>query len=396
MRLKVRSIWIRISIKMDAGEKNLNLLLSMVADHVDLEHGHKVDEQYRKTLSFSEVDRPPLVVQAPFGSKLILPEPWNRFHFYRYRETFESPVAMLQNLLLERVVPGLLLKDDNPLAIRNNHGTVQIASILGGKWEIYEDNYPWMKPLDSIQAIEEIVYSNEGFNLDGGVLSRSIDVLEFYKKKLSEYPPCRDAIQISLPDLQGPMDTAEQLWGSSIYYAFSDTPDLLERLLAKIVEAMLVVSEIFRRHTHDRIDPFANTQHGYVIPGRLLVRDDSSIMLSPDTYEEFVRPHMARLLHEIGAGSIHFCGNGEHLISKMLKIRDLRGLDFGDGHLMDINGIYKICSEHKVVITNIRPSRDDLISGKAKRDFPTGIVFTYNPENFDDAFEVVRAYRSLM
>lgn len=34
------------------------------------------------------------------------------------REAFDRPEAMLQNMLLDRVLPGLLLKDDNPLAIR--------------------------------------------------------------------------------------------------------------------------------------------------------------------------------------------------------------------------------------------------------------------------------------
>ena len=197
-----------------------------------------------------------------------------------------------------------------------------------------------------------------------------------------------------MSDLQGPLDTAEQLWGSDIYYAFSDDPELIGLLLARVVRTMLSAEKKCRQLTLDRLDPNANTQHGYEIHGRLLIRNDSAIMLSPSTYAEFVRPHDARVLREVGGGSIHFCGNGQHLIEKMLDIPDLRGLDFGQPELMDARSIYAMCRERKVAVTNLNPSRDDLLSGKAARDFPTGCVFVYHTDRVDDAREVVQAYRS--
>jgi len=132
-------------------ERELDRLLKLLEDHVDLEHCLKVDERYSMALQYNDVDRPPLVIQAEFGKTLKLPSPWNEFKRYGYREAFKSPVAMLQNMLLDRVVPGVLLKDDSPLAIRNDHGIIQIASVLGGKWEIYEDNYPWPEHFESVE-----------------------------------------------------------------------------------------------------------------------------------------------------------------------------------------------------------------------------------------------------
>lgn len=380
---------------MRVNEKELDRLLALVADHIDLEHCREVDERYRNALAYQEVDRPPLVVQAPFGAVLNLPDPWDTFHRYSYRETFDGPVAMLQNILLDRVVPGLLLKDDNPLAIRNNHGTIQIASVLGGSWRIYEDNYPWVEHFTSIEPIEEIACSTEEIDLQGGLLPRSFETLRFYRAKLDEYPPCKEAIQVSLPDLEGPLNAASQLWGSNIYYAFADHAELLDRLLARIVDIMLVLSERFRKYATDRLDPVANTQHGYVIPGRLLNRIDAAIVLSPSTYAEFIRPHDARLLREVGTGSIHLCGNGQHLVAGMLDIPALRGLDFGEPHLVDIAVICAVCHDRNVAVTDLKPSRDDLVSGKARRDFPTGVVFIYQTENFEDAREVVRNYQSI-
>jgi hypothetical protein len=125
-----------------------------------------------------------------------------------------------------------------------------------------------------------------------------------------------------------------------------------------------------------------------------MIRNDSAIMVSPDTYREVIMPQDARLLKESGSGSIHFCGNGEHLIEPMLEIPDLRGVDLGQSELMNTKKIYLACTEKKVPVTNIKPSREDLVSGQAARDYPTGAVFMYNTDNFEDADEVIRNYNN--
>ena len=366
----------------------------MIGDLVTPERCREIDERYQRTLACEEVDRPPLVVQALYPTNMELPAPWNGFRRYTYKQGFDDPVAMLQNELLSSVVPGLLLNDDSPSAVRNNHGTIQMASLLGGNWEVPENDFPWVKRFESPDRIREIAASDSPVDLSGGILKRSFDTVDFYVEKLREYPACKKGIQIALPDLQGPLDTAEQLWGSDIYYAFSDDADLLNRVLARIVDVMLVVSAEFRKRASDRLDPIANTQHGYVIAGRLLIRNDSAIMLSPADYGEFVRPHDARLLREVGGGSIHFCGNGEQLIEPMLTILDLRGIDMSQPELMDLPAIYAKCRERHVAISGITVSREALVSGRARSDFPTGCLFIYMTSDFKDAQEVVRAYGS--
>jgi hypothetical protein len=296
---------------------------------------------------------------------------------------------MMQNMLLDRVVPGLILKDDSPLAIRNDHGTIQIASLVGGVWEMHEDNYPWVKALGSTDAIRALVEADEAIDWSGGVLPQSVRTLEFYREMLSRYPKCQEAIQISLPDLQGPIDTADILWGSELFVMILAEPDLVTALLERIVRTMLAVAKRFRDYTHDRLDPEATTQHGYNIPGRLMIRNDSAIMVSPDTYRDMVAPHDARLLGEVGSGSIHFCGNGQHLIEPMLEIPDLRGVDFGQAGMMDIKRIYESASARHVALTCLKPSKQDLVSGQAMRDFPTGVVLLYNTASVQDAADVV-------
>ena len=372
--------------------QELDHLLSLIEERIDLDHCEEVDARFRRALAWQDTDRPPLIVQAAFGGKVSLPAPWDAFHHFKYRRIFDDPVAMMQNMLLERVAPGVLLRDDNPLAIRNDHGTIQVASLLGGQWRRTEDNYPWIEKFTAREDLERAATAQR-VDPNGGVLPRSLRTLRLYLDRLADLPACRESIQVSMPDLQGPIDTAELLWGSEIFRAFYDDRALLDRLLTRVVDAMLEAAEIFRGYARDRLDPVANTQHGYVIPGRLMIRNDTAIMLSPDMYAEIVRPHDARALKAVGGGAIHFCGDGSRLVGRMLEIPDLRGVDFGQPELVDVARIYAQCREMKVALTNVRPSRDDLMTGKARRDFPTGVVLVYLAESIADAEDVVGAYK---
>ena len=377
---------------MPADERELDRLLDLVAEHLDLHHCRQVDERFRAALACEPVDRPPLVVQPGFMAGMEFPEPWDQFTHYTYGQTFGDRVAMMQKQLLDYVVPGLVLRDDSPLAIRNDHGAIQIASLLGGSYKQIADHYPWVEAVGSPDAIGEMLDRTEDFELGGDVLAESLATLDFYHQKLEAHPPCAQGIQVALPDTQGPIDIAEQLWGSAMFVGFYDEPELIDRLMDRIVTAMVAAANEYRKHAVDRLDPGASVQHGYVVPGRLLDRVDTAIMLSPEMYAEHVRPHDARLLREVGGGSIHFCGNGEHLIDHFLEIPDVHGLDFGQPDIMDVSSIYGACRERNVAVTHLWPSAADLVSGQAVRDYPTGAVFVRQTTDFGEAAEVVRGY----
>jgi len=336
---------------MDNELRELHDLLNLLEKHMDPDHCREADERYKGSLNYMDIDRPPVVIQSDSDGMLGLPPPWGMFRRYQYSEAFGNPAAMMQNMLLNRVVPGVILKDDNPLAIRNDHGTILVASAFGVKRHMHENNYPWVSHLDSVHDIKILLDTEAQSDIfSSGIINFAIGTLKFYNQTLDQYPLCKKAIQISLPDLQGPMDTAEQLWGSGIYFAFYDDPALLAKLLSRISCTMLSIEREFRKYSYDRLDPAFNTQHGYVIPGRIMIRDDSAIMVSPDQYKDHIKPFDEMVLKESGTGSIHFCGNGQHLIEKMLEIPYLKGLDFGEPEKMDINNIYGMSREKKVAL----------------------------------------------
>jgi len=56
---------------------------------------------------------------------------------------------------------------------------------------------------------------------------------------------------------------------------------------------------------------------------------------------------------------------------------------------VDEDRIYVQIMARRVPFTNHGPPREELLNGRARRRFPTHVVLTYEPREFDDAREIV-------
>ncbi|MFH1008651.1 MAG: hypothetical protein V1800_14315 [Candidatus Latescibacterota bacterium] len=359
-------------------------LLEHIEHHLDLEHGAQVEDRYRRSLHFEPVDQPPLVIDCAEHPMGLTP--------YTFKEAFDDPARMFFNMLLTRVCPSIEFGDDGPLAIRADFGTVVVASILGGQWLITEDMPPWIKAIGRLSDIERLIEQGEP-DLDRGLAPRVLDRMQFFRDRLTGYPNCSRAIQLAMPDAQGPFDTAEILCGSTMFYYLYDQPELMGKLMALVAKTMVAYARRTKTLAIDRMSPGLTCQHGYMIPGEILIRDDSIINISAEMYQRLIRPHDEQVLRELGGGSIHFCGNGQHQINALLEVESLRGLDFGEPFRMNMADIYLKCAARKIPITNVMILPEEVVSGKAMKMYPTGVVFTCAIKTLAQAHEVVGAYR---
>ena len=94
--------------------------------------------------------------------------------------------------------------------------------------------------------------------------------------------------QLTLPDLQGPFDITELLWGPDAFMAFYSEPDLLVALLEKITATILVAYRRFNEEVKENIGPGFQYQHGTAVRGKVLLRSDTTIMISPEHH--FIGP----------------------------------------------------------------------------------------------------------
>jgi uroporphyrinogen-III decarboxylase len=134
------------------------------------------------------------------------------------------------------------------------------------------------------------------------------------------------------------MDICEVVWGSRVFYAFYDAPDLVKAFLEIITQTYV---EFMRAWTD--VVPFrpgGNAHWGLFHKGNIVLRDDSAMNLSPDTFDEFVRPYDQRLLDEFGGGAIHFCGRGDHYIARMSTLRGLHAINLTQPEYNDMETIF--------------------------------------------------------
>ncbi|BCW99067.1 MAG: hypothetical protein KatS3mg024_1894 [Armatimonadota bacterium] len=224
-----------------------------------------------------------------------------------------------------------------------------------------------------------------------GVLCQTWEMMRYFHDKLAGYPALRECVCVALPDLQGPLDTAEQLRGSDLFAEFVEEPEMVAVLLQRVVDATWQMVGWLRPLTRDPLLPELASQHNYFVPGTILLRCDTAMMLSARMYAEQVRPFDAMLLERCGGGSIHSCGDFSHLIPEMLEIRALKGLDCGESRRMDIFRIHRQCRERSAALTRVVVSRDELLSGQAATNFPSGAGLIYEAQDWEDAVRVAAA-----
>lgn len=228
---------------------------------------------------------------------------------------------------------------DFVLWMRPDYGVGTLPSVMGAEKFIMpeeKETLPNVRPLaggqEAIRALAEAPLPdlNSGFGVDVFAIG------ELFREIRSEYPKIGRYVFWEHPDCQGPMDICELLWGSDLFLAFYDEPELIHALLRKTVE--LYKAFLDRWFS---ILPEQSGFHAYfgrLHRGAITIRNDSAMNLSPALYQEFIFPYDQELLRHFHGGAIHFCGRGDHFLPHMQQTEELYAIDMSQPHLnnMDI------------------------------------------------------------
>jgi hypothetical protein len=363
----------------------LKNLLEYLESSIPIEKINASRELYIKALNWEKVPRLPLMISYPFPDD-------SKFKPFPHNEIFDNPEKMLYNELVYAFGSSIALQrevgDDRTYVIRANFGTVVIASIFGAKIEQQGDNPPWAhhyKTWDDFQR----VFDCDPFDFTKGECSRVLKRCQFYREALADYPILSQNIQISLPDLQGPLDNAELLRGMDIFTDFYERPDKVQDILQRMASAQVAFAKKLKLII-DEPDTGFCSQHGVMLPGSILVRNDSSIMLSPEMYREQVKKHDEFVLQGLGGGGIHSCGRMDHLAEEYASIDSCLSIDTGQSEMNDIDHIYNLVKEKKISLIRISASREELINGSIINRFPTGVALRYNASSINDAMNIMK------
>jgi len=149
-------------------------------------------------------------------------------------------------------------------------------------------------------------------------------VLEFlrYMKENSFLP-------VGITDFQGPLTTANQLMGyDKLIYLMFDRPDLMHRLMDVVTESLILWVKKQKEIIGEPMDWCIGDQQVYMgRHGGVWFSDDDAVLMSPETYREFVVPYNSRVLKAFGGGALHYCGNATHHADSFLEMEGLKALN---------------------------------------------------------------------
>jgi hypothetical protein len=239
--------------------------------------------------------------------------------------------------------------------VRCNFGTSILPLLFGVELFVMDEalnTLPTSWPLNDIDAIKRIVDAGVP-EIKGGYTEPVLEMGAFYAALAEQYPKIKRFVHIYHPDLQGPMDICEVVWGSTIFYAIYDRPDLVQALLE-------IVTETYIRFMRAWLDviPFRkgfNAHWGLLHKGNIMLRDDSAMNLSPTMFDQFIRPYDQRLLDEFGGGAIHFCGKGDHYMERLSQMDKVYAINMSQPEYNDMETIYRHTVDKGINIIGLRP-----------------------------------------
>lgn len=267
---------------------------------------------------------------------------------------------------LERCHVVLSTPSDALMIMRANYGVGNIASMFGAKKFImpYE-----MDTLPNVYAIEggadgiRRLLDAPQPDLHSGNCDQIWSVAERFVRIREKYPKIAQFVRIDNPDGQGPMDNCELLWGSDIFYAFYDEPELIHALLRRVTDTVRDFVEQWMKILPNT-DGLAS-YFGRLGRGKIVLRDDSAMNLSPEIFDEFIAPYNGELLEYFGGGIVHFCGRGEHFADRLAKVKGLTCVDMSQPHLNNMDKIFTALPDQGINI--FCPAGDFSVEGHEKR-----------------------------
>lgn len=257
------------------------------------------------------------------------------------------------------------------MAVRSNYGTGIIPTLFGAElfvMDLETDTLPTTVPLggmdttnleaslgqaDTTRAAEAVKRL-----LDRGIPDRHtalggkvLEMAATYQEMFARYPKVRRYVHIYHPDMQGPMDICELLWGSSLFMALIEAPELVTALLELVTETYIAYMDAWTEFVPFESGPAVHW--AMVHKGNIMLRDDSAMNLSPRMFDRYIKPYDGRLLRHYGGGGIHFCGRGDHYIKTASEIEGLTTINMSQPEYNDMDVIFDHTVEKGINIVGL-------------------------------------------
>lgn len=258
------------------------------------------------------------------------------------------------------------------LCVRANYGTGILPSLFGVpvvKMERDRDTLPGTLALG--QAGMQAVAAGVADPLRRGLWPLVRAVGQAFVACTRGRPVLERHLHIYHPDLQGPMDVLEMMWGSECFTAFVEEPDLVHAVLRVITDAYAAAIADWDAVVPDR-HPGWCAHWGFLHRGHIMLRDDSAMNLSPRMFRDLCAPYDGELLRRLGGGAIHACGRVGHFLPAATALDGMRAFNFGQPDMNDPALIQRATVDRGVHIVGLGRAAMDRLSAAGFQ--PRGLV----------------------
>ncbi len=260
-----------------------------------------------------------------------------------------------QMLIREFAMCSNMLDSDRGtlMCVRSNYGIGILPSVFGAEpffMAHEQDVLPNCRHLPNGKEDIRRIIESDIPDLNGGWGEKVFRLGERYMEIKQKYPLISRFVYIDHPDCQGPLDVCELLWGSEFFLDLCDMPDLVHQFLRKITDTYMAFMDkwfsIVPKESH-------HVTWGLMHKGSIMLRDDSAMNLSPQTYEEFIYPYHQELLTRYQGGAIHSCGRVEHFVPLAARLDEFHGFNCSQPHLNNMEWIYQHTIDKGIPLLNL-------------------------------------------
>ena len=149
------------------------------------------------------------------------------------------------------------------------------------------------------------------------------------KEAIEHFQLCTNGdIPVSVTDPQDPLSMATMIWDTgALMTAMYTDPKEVHYLLDLLTEHFIVYTDAQLKIIEHKAFPGHSFPLGIEGNG-ISMSCDNIIMLSPEIFEEYCLPRYAKISEHFNGLYLHSCGNYRHLVSSILKIPRLRGVNY--------------------------------------------------------------------
>lgn len=223
---------------------------------------------------------------------------------------------------LEAIIDRAALDDDYVPSLFPGCRQGALPTAWGAR-EIRSGGHIWVEPLLR-DAQDVYALPNPDWRTDG-VGAEILNRIRYMRAATHKRLP------IQLPDMQGPLDLANNLWGTEgLLLAMNTDSEAVHALLQRMTEAFIAYVRLCDEAAEGTLVPIHCMPVVWMPRARgVALSEDLLAVVSPRLYRAFGVPYNERIAAAFGGVVVHSCGRVEHNLALLADTRGLTGVNLG-------------------------------------------------------------------